>query len=309
MYQFNIVFGILIAFLSNYFLQGVGGSNDWRWMLGVMAIPAVIYTVMCRMIPESPRWLIGHRNDRKGAAAIFREADPGLSAAEADAMADTISANFQHRTATNAGGFWSRRLMTPILLAFLIAFFNQLSGINAVLYFAKRIFEQAGFGGNAALLVSVGLGVTNFIFTYVGLALIDRLGRKSLMYIGSFGYIVSLGMVSWAFYAHHPTLVPIFIFAFIAAHAIGQGTVIWVFIAEIFPNEHRARGQTLGSSTHWVFAALLTTYFPTMVKAFHPGGVFAFFAGMMILQLLWVAFMMPETKGTTLENFERTVIH
>ena len=154
------------------------------------------------------------------------------------------------------------------MLAFLIAFFNQLSGINAVLYFAKRIFEQAGFGGNAALLVSVGLGVTNFIFTYVGLSLIDRLGRKSLMYIGSFGYIVSLGMVSWAFYAHHPTLVPIFIFAFIAAHAIGQGTVIWVFIAEIFPNEHRARGQTLGSSTHWVFAALLTTYFPTMVTGF-----------------------------------------
>ena len=156
----------------------------------------------------------------------------------------------------------------PILLAFLIAFFNQLSGINAILYFAPRIFELTGLGEKAALLQSVGIGVTNLIFTFVGLWLIDRLGRRTLLYIGSFGYIGSLGLVAWAFFTQHYSIVPACIFAFIAAHAVGQGAVIWVFISEIFPNRHRAEGQTLGCSTHWIFAALLTTFFPSMVSAF-----------------------------------------
>jgi MFS family permease len=193
----------------------------------------------------------------------------------------------------------------PILLAFLIAFFNQLSGINAILYFAPRIFELTGLGAKAALLQSVGIGVTNLVFTFVGLWLIDRLGRRTLLYLGSFGYIGSLGLTAWAFFTQHFAIVPVCIFAFIAAHAVGQGAVIWVFISEIFPNRHRAEGQSLGSSTHWVFAALLTTVFPLVVTAFPPGAVFAFFCGMMVLQLLWVQFMVPETKGVPLEEMQK----
>jgi MFS transporter, SP family, arabinose:H+ symporter len=201
--------------------------------------------------------------------------------------------------------FFTKELRVPILLAFLIAFFNQLSGINAILYFAPRIFELAGLGARAALLQGVGIGITNLIFTYVGMLLIDRLGRRTLLYIGSVGYIASLGMASWAFATEHFAIVPACIFAFIAAHAVGQGAVIWVFISEIFPSRHRADGQALGSSTHWVFAALLTTFFPRMVTAFSPSTVFAFFCGMMVLQLIWVKTMVPETKGATLEAIQR----
>lgn len=206
--------------------------------------------------------------------------------------------------AASTGGFWTARLRIPILLAFFIAFFNQLSGINAVLYFAPRIFELTGLGEKAALLQSMGIGVTNLIFTFVGLWLIDRLGRRTLLYIGSFGYIASLGLCAWAFQTETFGIVPACIFAFIAAHAVGQGAVIWVFISEIFPNRHRAQGQSLGSFTHWIFAALLTLFFPSMVTAFSPGVVFGFFCFMMILQLLWVKLMVPETKGRALEEIE-----
>jgi MFS family permease len=195
-------------------------------------------------------------------------------------------------------------MRTPILIAFLVAFFNQLSGINAILYYAPRIFELTGLGQKAALLQSVGIGVTNLAFTFVGLGLIDRLGRRTLLYIGSFGYIASLGLCSWAFFTENFAIVPACIFAFIAAHAVGQGTVIWVLISEIFPNEFRARGQSLGSFTHWIFAALLTTFFPTMVAVFHAGDVFLFFCLMMVLQLVWVRLMVPETKGRSLEEIQ-----
>ena len=193
----------------------------------------------------------------------------------------------------------------PIQLAILIAVFNQLSGINAILYFAPRIFEMAGLGAQAAMLQSIGIGVTILIFTFVGLGLIDRLGRRTLLCIGSVGYILSLGLVSWAFFTEHFSIVPVCIFAFIASHAVGQGTVIWVFISEIFPNRHRAEGQVLGSSTHWIIAALITTFFPKMVSAFPPGYVFLFFCGMMVLQLVWVKFMVPETKGLSLEQIQK----
>ncbi len=301
MFQFNIVFGILMAFLSNRLLVDVG-ENAWRWMLGVAAFPSLIYMVLCFGIPESPRWLIGRKRDREAGMKVLRMISPTAPEAEITATADEIDTHSGHGVAKT--GFWSTRLKVPILLAFLIAFFNQLSGINAILYFAPRIFEMTGLGAKAALLQSVGIGITNLIFTFVGLWLIDRLGRRTLLYIGSFGYIISLGLVSWAFFTNHPGIVPVCIFAFIAAHAIGQGAVIWVFISEIFPNEHRSTGQSLGSFTHWIFAALLTTFFPRMVTAFPPGYVFAFFAFMMCLQLLWVKTMVPETKGVPLEELE-----
>lgn len=304
MFQFNIVFGILVAFASNAALGSIG-DDAWRWMLGVEAIPALIYSLLCFRLPESPRWLIGRKEDREGGKAVLKMIHPDASESEIDTKADEIAA-VSHEAAST-GGFWTKRLKTPIMLAFLIAFFNQLSGINAILYFAPRIFEMTGLGEKAALLQSIGIGVTNLAFTFIGLWLIDKLGRRTLLYIGSFGYIASLGLCSWAFITENFAIVPACIFAFIAAHAIGQGAVIWVFISEIFPNRHRAQGQSLGSFTHWIFAALLTLFFPSMVTAFAPGIVFGFFAFMMVLQLLWVKLMVPETKGRTLEQIEHAL--
>jgi sugar porter (SP) family MFS transporter len=303
LFQFNIVLGILAAFLSNYLLGGIG-DQAWRWMLGVEAFPALAYTVLCLGIPESPRWLIVRKRNRAAGMEVLRLIQPAASRAEVEAAAEQIAAAGAEGRAGSAG-LWSPRLRRPLLLAFLIAFFNQLSGINAVLYFAPRIFELTGLGTQAALLQSVGIGVANLVFTFVGLWLIDHRGRRALLYLGSFGYIASLGLCSWAFFTGHYGIVPACIFAFIAAHAVGQGAVIWVFISEIFPDRSRAAGQALGSFTHWIFAALLTTFFPGMVSAFAPGWVFLFFCGMMVLQLLWVRLMVPETKGLALEEIER----
>ncbi|WP_395747103.1 sugar porter family MFS transporter [Prosthecobacter sp.] len=303
MFQFNIVFGIVIAFLSNYLLGGIG-ENAWRWMLGVAAFPSLLYLVLCFGIPESPRWLLTRRHDRAQGIAVLKLIQPAASEEQIHATADHLLKAANAASAATHG-FWDRRLCVPILLAFLIAFFNQLSGINAILYFAPRIFELTGLGAKAALLQSVGIGITNLIFTFVGLWLIDRLGRRTLLYIGSFGYIASLGLCAWAFFTQHFAIVPVCIFAFIAAHAVGQGAVIWVFIAEIFPDQQRAEGQSLGSFTHWIFAALLTTFFPKMVSAFPPGWVFTFFCGMMVLQLVWVRLMVPETKGIPLEDIQK----
>lgn len=302
MFQFNIVFGILVAFGSNYLLSNLG-ENSWRWMLGVMALPSVVYTLACLIIPESPRWLLSRKGDRAAGIAVLKLITPNASQSELEASADAMTAASEEEG--SAKGFWRMGMKTPILIAILVAFFNQLSGINAILYFAPRIFELTGLGQKAALLQSIGIGVTNLVFTFVGLWLIDRLGRRTLLYIGSFGYIASLGLCSWAFFTEHFAIVPACIFAFIAAHAIGQGAVIWVLISEIFPDKFRAMGQSLGSSTHWVFAALLTTFFPLMVTAFPAGSVFLFFCFMMVLQLVWVKVMVPETKGRTLEEIQK----
>lgn len=302
MFQFNIVLGIVVAYLSNALFSGMG-ENSWRWMLGVEAVPALIYAVLCTGLPESPRWLLGKKGDRPAGVAVLRLIKPEASSQDIEAEADDIIAAASETV--SAGRFWTRRLRIPIMLAFLVAFFNQLSGINAILYFSPRIFEMTGLGEKAALLQSIGIGITNLIFTFVGLWLIDRLGRRTLLYIGSFGYIASLGLTAWAFFTGHYAIVPACIFAFIAAHAIGQGAVIWVLISEIFPNRHRAEGQALGSSTHWIFAALLTTFFPQMVTAFDPGYVFLFFCGMMVLQLIWVRTMVIETKGVPLEEMQK----
>jgi sugar porter (SP) family MFS transporter len=304
MFQFNIVFGILIAYVSNALLAGIG-ADAWRWMLGVAAFPSLIYTLLCFSLPESPRWLLSHKGNRNAALDVLQRIEPKAQKAQIVAVADEITAAAAAEQNSSSGHFWTKRLRKPILLAILIAFFNQMSGINAILYFAPRIFEMTGLAAKAALLQSIGIGITNLIFTFVGLWLIDRLGRRTLLYIGSVGYITSLGLTAWAFFTGHYLIVPACIFAFIAAHAVGQGAVIWVFISEIFPNRHRAEGQSLGSGTHWIFAALLTTFFPKMVSAFPVGYVFAFFAGMMALQLLWVMTMVPETKGASLEQIQR----
>jgi MFS transporter, SP family, arabinose:H+ symporter len=306
MFQFNIVLGILAAFLSNYLLEGV--ANDWRWMLGAEAFPAFFYTLACLAIPESPRWLVlnGGEDGRQRALGVLARMTPDATPAQLAAAADRIIAASApaavqggRKSASEADAASLRR---PILLAFLIALFNQLSGINAVLYFAPRIFEMAGLGEKTALLQSIGIGITNLVFTFVGLWLIDRLGRRTLLIIGSIGYVLSLGLCAWAFATGVSWIVPGCLFAFIASHAVGQGAVIWVFIAEIFPDRFRATGQAIGCATHWIMAALLTTVFPTLVTLFPPAMVFAFFCGMMVLQLVWVIAMVPETKGVPLEE-------
>jgi MFS transporter, SP family, arabinose:H+ symporter len=303
MFQFNIVFGILIAYASNALLAGIG-ENAWRWMLGVAAIPSIFYTLFCFGIPESPRWLIGRKGDRAAGVKVLKLIEPDASPDQIEADADTILAASSERV--SSGKFWTKQLRVPILLAFLIAFFNQFSGVNVILYFSNRIFELAGSTPGEAQWQSVGIGVTNFIFTFAGLWLIDRLGRRTLLFIGSFGYIASLGLTAWAFFTHHDSLVPAFTYFFIASHAVGQGAVIWVFISEIFPNRHRAEGQTLGCATHWICAAILATLAPKMFSAFPQHGyVFAFFAFMMVLQLIWVKTMVPETKGVPLEQMQK----
>src|SRR5687768_11306495 len=263
MYQFNIVFGILIAFLSNYFLKGFGGADDWRWMLGIMAIPSLLYTLMVFGIPESPRWLIAKKNDLATAKKVFHR----IGVTNVEAMVDSIKASVLHEaTVGKESGFFSAKYKTILWLAFMIAFFNQWSGINFILYYAPEILERAGLASIDSLKNSIYIGGTNLLFTFVGLYLIDRLGRKTLLIIGSIGYIISLSLVAYAFKASaSPEFLLAFLLIFIASHAIGQGAVIWVFLSEIFPNKIRARGQSFGASTHWVFAAIITLITPVFL--------------------------------------------
>jgi sugar porter (SP) family MFS transporter len=312
LYQFNIVFGILVAFLSNYFLEGVGGNNDWRWMLGVLAIPSLIYSVLVFGIPESPRWLLSKKEDAASAKKVLVQ----LGVTDADAEIRAIEEGNRHEAAAGRQTqFFSAKYKRVLWLAFWVAAFNQLSGINFILYYAPEILERAGLAAKESLFNSIAIGGTNLIFTFVGLYLIDRLGRKTLLLIGSAGYIISLALVAWAFYAQAgPGFLLANLLLFIAAHAIGQGAVIWVFISEIFPNKVRAMGQSFGASTHWVFAALITLITPVFLDADegifkdNPWPIFAFFALMMALQLVWVVTMMPETKGRSLEEIERKLI-
>tara|TARA_B100001146_G_scaffold225193_1_gene247537 strand:- start:13929 stop:15275 length:1347 start_codon:yes stop_codon:yes gene_type:complete len=310
LYQFNIVFGIFVAFISNWLLEGVGGEHDWRWMLGVEGIPALAYTLMVWKVPNSPRWLLLQKNDRNGALAVLRKI---YQATEAETHLQEIQRDADKPKSNDK--LFQRKYRKVIWMGFLLAFFNQLSGINFVLYYAPQILEQAGLGGEESLFNSIAIGAVNLIFTLVGIRLIDRLGRRQLLIIGSIGYIVSLFMVGYSFQAGLSSMVLLtFICTFVAAHAIGQGAIIWVFLSEIYPNRVRAYGQSWGTSTHWVFAALITLLTPFFID--DSEGVFRdqleviyyFFAGMMVLQLLWALFKMPETKGVSLEELERKLI-
>jgi sugar porter (SP) family MFS transporter len=298
MFQFNIVFGILLAYLANYLIIGLGGDNAWRLMLGWITVPSLAFMLAVLFVPESPRWLIVKKNDLDKARSILDSID----ADTAEEQLNSIRANAQQISTEKKEPFFSKKYANPITLAFLFAMFNQLSGINAVIYYSPRIFELAGQKADTALLSSTGIGVVNLVFTLIGIALIDRYGRKILMYIGSIGYIVSLALIAYAFLTASFSGITLFLFLFIAAHAIGQGAVIWVFIAEIFPTQIRGMGQSFGSFTHWIFAATIANIFPYFATTFGPGPVFVFFGCFMVLQLLFVMFMMPETKGKSLEE-------
>jgi MFS transporter, SP family, arabinose:H+ symporter len=305
LFQFNIVFGIMVAYVSNYLFQGSGSANDWRWMLGIVGIPSIIFTLLTLAISESPRWLALHRNNSSEALRVLKIIDPE----NAETTLDAILKHQREAAQQTQHRFFSKQYRWPILLAFLLAFFNQASGINAIIYYAPRVFEMAGLAKSSAFLSSTGIGLVNLIFTMAGLSLIDKFGRRVLMYIGSFGYIISLALIARAFYTNQFEGMTAFVFVFIAAHAIGQGAVIWVFISEIFPNEVRAAGQSFGSLTHWVFAAIIANVFPMVASAFGGGPIFLFFTVMMFLQLLFVRFLMPETKGVALEDMQVRMGH
>lgn len=302
LFQFNIVLGILIAYFSN-FLIGTEDIESWRWMLGVEVVPATLFLLLVFTLPESPRWLVVAKNRMEEAKKVLQMIDPVKAD---DSLAAIKASDLNPGKTTPLSEFFSKRYKFPILLAFLFAFFNQVSGINAIIYFAPRIFELTGLGAEVALLSTVGVGVVNLIFTMLGLILIDRFGRRFLMYIGSFGYLISLSAIAYAFFTETFTglTIPILIFVFIASHAVGQGAVIWVFISEIFPNSVRSFGNSLGSSTHWIFAALIAGNFVYLESLFGGGPIFAFFGLMMLLQLIFVWKLMPETKNISLEEME-----
>ena len=305
LYQFNIVFGILVAFISNYLLNGIGGVNDWRWMLGVEALPAAFYCLLILGVPNSPRWLMVERSDANGALQTLQL----LHGDKASAKAELETIKNHSTQELSRKGLFSGQYKTSLVLAFLLAFFNQLSGINFILYYAPVILENAGFASSDSLFSSIAIGGTNLIFTFVGLYLIDKMGRKSLMYIGSIGYIISLAMVAYGFKTEATAGFNLFfILTFIASHAVGQGAVIWVFISEIFPNNVRAAGQAWGTGTHWIFAALITMLGEVVIETFPGWTVFVFFAAFMVLQLLFTHYMMPETKGISLEELEDQLV-
>ena len=299
--QFNIVLGILLAFLSNYIIGTMNlGEIEWRWMFGVEAFPAAAFFLLLFANPLSPRWLM--TKDKPALArSILERLGEQNSEQEIKDIRDSL--DLVHHTMKEK--FFCKKYIIPIMLAFLIATFNQLSGINALLYYSKRIFEMAGASADFARLQSVIVGGTNLVFTMLAMAVIDHFGRKKLMLVGSIGYIISLSAVAWAFYTDRGGMIVLASFMlFIAAHAFGQGAVIWVFISEIFPNRVRAKGQALGSFTHWFMCAAVAWTFP-MLAAKTGAHVFAFYAGMMVLQLIWVIFMMPETKGVPLEHIQK----
>lgn len=302
-FQFNLVVGILVAYFSNFAVDAAGMGGNWRLMLGIEVLPAILFLVLLFRVPRSPRWLITKANQPEEALAVLMQIDPITAEAE---LAVIQASNTTSETVA-VKSFFSGKYRRPITYAFMFALFNQISGINAVIYYAPDIFKAAGLERSSALLGSVGIGVVNVLFTMLGMFLIDRSGRKKLMYIGSIGYIISLSAVAYAFFSGNVSgaMVPIWLFVFIASHAIGQGAVIWVFLSEIFGNEVRSLGASLGSTTHWIFAALISGFFPTISATFGQGPIFAFFAICMVGQLLFVYFVMPETKGVDLETLQQ----
>ena len=310
--QFNIVLGILVAFLSNYLIARLDlGPTEWRWMLGIQAVPSLLFFGLLFPTPESPRWLVGRgRVEEARTVLATLGVEPGPEGVDLE-IAEIERSLVEDRQA-GEDALFRRLYRKPIALAVTIALFNQLSGINALMYYAPTIFKMAGAGESSALLQSVAVGGTNLVFTMLAMLIIDQFGRRKLILVGSVGYIASLGATAWAFY-HYGTdfdatggaVVLASLLVFIASHAFGQGAVIWVFIGEVFPNRVRARGQALGCSVHWIMAALISWTFPVIAERLGGGNTFAFYAAMMLGQLIWALTVMPETKGVPLEEIQR----
>ncbi|MBM0168472.1 sugar porter family MFS transporter [Altererythrobacter sp. C41] len=299
--QLNIVFGILLAFISNYVIAGLFPPDiAWRWMFGIVTVPSALFLVVTLVLPESPRWLVSAGRDTRAVTIMERLGFPD-PAGDVHHMREAAA---REAAATRAKPrLFARAHSFPVTCAIAIAMFNQLSGINALLYYAPHIFELGGAAADSALLQSIAIGGTNLVFTIAALFLIDRFGRRPLILFGSIATAAALFLVAWQFESARPdgTLVLIGLIGFIAAFALSQGAVIWVFISEIFPSAVRGKGQALGSTVHWVMAASITWAFPVFAARL-GGWVFAFFGGMMLLQFLWALKQMPETNGIALED-------
>ena len=299
LFQFNVISGILIAYVSNYLLRNAG-DEPWRWMLGVAGIPSAVYLMALLVIPESPRYLI-----KAGKTAIAKAILQRIEVSSIDEEIEDIKRSLD-QSGERKQTLFSSLYFKPISIAFLVAMFNQFSGINAILYYAPRIFEISGLTNTDSLFQSIMIGITNGIFTIVGMILIDRAGRKTLLMVGSAGMSVCLALVARTFYIQDfsgYTLL-VCLLTYMMFFAFSTGAVIWVLIAEIFPNRVRGKGQSFGSFTHWFFAALITFLFPVIEKIsqFGVGHAFMFFSVMMIVQVIVVWKYFPETKGRTLEE-------
>lgn len=292
LFQIMIVSGIFIAYLTNYLFAGLG-ENGWRYMLGIMAVPAVLFYFLLQAIPESPRWIALHQGVEK-AKTVFN-----LIGQELNEIAVSP-------TGQKSINLFQKRYSKPIILAILLAFFNQMTGINAILYYAPRIFDMAGFDGQLTYLQPIFIGGTNVVFTLLGMSIIDRFGRKKLLLSGAVGMVVFLLLVAFGLRSGETTYLLLYIIGFIGAFALSQGAVIWVFLAEIFPNEVRSQGSSLGSTTHWLFAAIVSWIFPIVVEQVPAGGyyIFLFYAVMVLVSFVFVLFI-PETKGKSLEAINR----
>jgi sugar porter (SP) family MFS transporter len=299
-FQVNIVAGIVVAYLTNYLFSKLHLTDSWRWMLGVMVVPSLLFAILLFSIPESPRWLILNNNETAAAPILARLGESNIAAA-ISAIRDSVK---EHRES-----LFQRRYLKPILYAVLLAMFNQLSGINAILYYAPRIFEMAGFNKSQSFSQPIYIGVANLLSTLLAMTVIDKFGRKTLLIIGSLGMIVFLGLTANAFHGNVSgnSHLLLYLIGFIIFFAFSQGAVIWVFISEIFPNSVRSQGGSLGSSTHWLMAWIITMVFPGFVEGTKNGGYysFVFFAVMMALQLIFIWRVMPETKGRTLEEIQK----
>ena len=302
LFQLNIVIGILTAYLSNY-LIGQNENESWRWMLGVQVIPSIIFFILLFFIPESPRWLIIAKNKINKAEEILIKINPVGYKDDLDSIVNNQVFHSSHSK------LFEKSHRKLIMLAIVFAVFNQVSGINAIIFYAPRVFEMAGLGAQNSLLSTVGLGTVNFISTLIAINLIDRIGRKRIMVIGTIGVIVSLGIVSYFFLTEssYNLVVPLLLMVYIAFFAISQGADKWVFISEIFPNSIRAKGQTLGSLTHWVMAAVITFLFPIVLQSIGAGFTFLSFMVFMIIQLWFIIKIMPETYGKSLESIQETI--
>ncbi len=296
-FQLMIVTGIFVAYITNFYFEGFG-ENSWRWMFGIMLVPSLLFAILLVGIPESPRWLVLQDRDKE-AALIFKRT--GVSGA-------MEKLNHAHHAAGIQEKLFTAKYKKPILYAVLLAMFNQLSGINAILYYAPRIFEMAGFEKADAYLQPVYIGGANLLFTLIAMSVIDKFGRKTLLLIGCAGLIIFLSLTGYAFSstALMGKNVLFFLLGYIAFFAFSQGATLWVFIAEIFPNSVRSQGGSLGSFTHWIMAAVISWTFPVIVESSKNGAMysFAFYAFMMVLALLFIWRVMPETKGKTLEQIQ-----
>lgn len=307
--QLNIVLGMLLAYLSNYIIASLDlGSLEWRWMFGVEAFPAALFFVFLYLTPRSPRWLV-NKGFIDEAKSVLEKCGTGQK--NISRVIKEIKDSLELEQNSVKEKLFTKKYRTPVFLAIMLALFSQLSGINAVLYYAPHIFTMAGFEKSAALLNSMGIGGVFFIFTLAAMAVIDRIGRKKLMITGTLGYIISLSMITLLFFKYGENftssgskvfLISIFVFA--ASHAFGMGAVIWVYLSEIFPNRVRGRGQSLGSTTHWVAAGIVSWTFP-LLSNISGGYTFAIYTLSMIGLLFWVIFIMRETKGISLEEIQK----